>query len=73
MVDINNVRKCPAYEVCYNLGTTVMTCEMHFHANQHNSKASKELERLGEIEASVLRIESCLQSIVLLLSGKSKH
>lgn len=63
---------CPAFEVCWELGTSRPYCADISAHSVNTGKGSKESKMLIKIEDQLDNMETCLHSMVLLMSELNK-
>lgn len=61
-------RKCPAYNICHELGTVRASCDnlLHHHDIYDKSKPAT-VKLLVEVNSRLTEIQACLSSVVVSL------
>ncbi len=61
-------RKCPAYNICHELGTVRASCDNLFHHKEMYDKSKPSvIKSLNEVNSRLTEIQACLSSVVVSL------
>jgi hypothetical protein len=66
-------RKCPAYDICHELGTVRDSCsDLLHHRNPYDKSEPSEIKSLSEVNSRLTEIQACLSSVVVSLHQKER-